>query len=265
VTHVEDGGASSAADAVADPASGGGWRRDAGTGGGEPSSSHSNSEASSNGRRPGLGEAVPASRVETPGAGDGTSAPAVPAAAVPATGRAWPRRLRTGWTSGLVCAAAMLAVGPLLGLLWASTAPRLDVSMVVAGSSAELVVQSGIDAYFGFICAVAGAIGGVIAFWRAADAGWPVPAGLAIGGFGGSLLAGWVGHRMRSPGLLDALPPDVAPILVDLVDMRVRAAGLYLVYPTTALAVLALLIWITSVRPAPAGHADPERERSSDR
>jgi hypothetical protein len=145
----------------------------------------------------------------------------------------------------------MLAVGPLLGLLWAATAPRLDVSLVLAGSSAELGVQSGVDAYFGFICAVAGVIGGVIAFWRAADAGWPVPTGLAVGGFGGALLAGWVGHRVRSPGLLDALPPDAAPVVVDLVDMRVRAAGLYLVYPVTALAVLALLIWITSVRHGP--------------
>jgi hypothetical protein len=122
------------------------------------------------------------------------------------------------------------------------------MALVLAGSSAELDVQSGIDAYFAFITAVAGAIGGLVAFWRAADSGWPVPVGLAAGGFGGALLAGWVGHLVRSPGLMRALPPGTDKVVVDIVDMQVRATGLYLVFPVTALAVLAVLIWATSVR-----------------
>jgi hypothetical protein len=151
----------------------------------------------------------------------------------------------------------MVAVGPLLGLLWAATAPKLDVAAVVAGHTAELGVQSEIDIYFGLVTAVAGVVGGLLAFWRAADAGWPVPAGLAAGGCAGALLAGWVGHRVRSPGLLDALPAGADPVVVDLVDMRVRAGGLYLAYPTAALVVLALLIWVSSMR----GHI---RETSPD-
>jgi hypothetical protein len=142
----------------------------------------------------------------------------------------------------------MVAVGPLLGLVWAATAPKLDVASVLAGSSAELGVQSGIDVYFGLITAVAGVVAGLLTFWRAADAGWPVPAGLAAGGCAGALLAGWVGHRIRSPGLLDALPADANAVVIDLVDMRVRADGLYLAYPTAALVVLALLIWVSSMR-----------------
>jgi hypothetical protein len=161
--------------------------------------------------------------------------------------RAWPG-LRGGGGDGLACAAAMAAVGPLLGLLWAATAPKLDVAAVLGGSSAELDVQSGVDAYFGLIAAVAGVVGGVLAFWRGADAGWPVPAGLAVGGLAGAALAGQVGHMVRSPQLLEALPSVASSndVVVGLVDMRVRSGGLYLVYPVTALAVLALLIWATA-------------------
>ncbi len=166
--------------------------------------------------------------------------------------------LRAGWADGLVCASAMAAVGPLLGLLWAASAPRLDIGSVLAGSSAELDVQSGIDVYFGLVTAVAGVVGGFVAFWRAADAGWPAPVGLATGGFTGALLAGWVGHRVRSPGLLDALPADANTLVVDLVDMRVRAGGLYLVYPITALVVLTLLIWVASVRERDRGASPPD-------
>jgi hypothetical protein len=112
-------------------------------------------------------------------------------------------------------------------------------------------VQSDIDAYFGVICAAAGIIGGALAFWRAAGAGWPVPVGLALGGLGGSLLAGLVGHLRRSPQVLKALPDNAGPVVTEIVDMKVRSTGLYVVLPVSALLMLTVLLWLTSLRGGP--------------
>ncbi|WP_241842472.1 hypothetical protein [Pseudofrankia sp. BMG5.36] len=149
--------------------------------------------------------------------------------------------------AGIVCLLALTAAGPLLGLLWAATAPHLDVAASISGSENAFTTQADIDATFGFICLGAGIAAGVLARLRAADAGWPVPAGLTAGGFAGSLLAGWIGHLVRSPGVLDQLPPNAGSYVISLVDMRVRATGLYLVLPMAALLVLALSLWL----PAP--------------
>ncbi|MBX6389722.1 MAG: hypothetical protein IRZ08_12120 [Frankia sp.] len=167
----------------------------------------------------------------------------------------WPRRpapptgeqTRAGRWAGLVCLLTLTVIGPPLGLLWAAVAPRLDVRAVVAtGSETAFAAQADIDATFGFLCLGVGVIAGLVARWRASDAGWPVPVGLAIGGLAASLLAGWVGHEIRSPGVLSQLPANANEQLVDLVDMRVRSSGLYLVLPVAALATLALSLWLTT-------------------
>ncbi|MCL9757940.1 hypothetical protein [Frankia sp. AiPa1] len=135
-----------------------------------------------------------------------------------------------------------------LGLLWAAAAPHLNMAGVLAGNESAFAVQSDIDARFGLICAVAGVIGGGVALWRARDAGWPVPLGLAAGGLGGALITGWIGHLRRSAGALHGLPANASSVLVDLVDVRVRAHGLYLVMPVAALAVFALGLWLASLK-----------------
>lgn len=153
---------------------------------------------------------------------------------------------RRALLAGLICAVAMAMVGFPLGLLWGAVAPHLDLHSALQGDESAFAVQSSVDARFGLICAVAGLVGGGIAFWRARDAGWTVPLGLAVGGFGGSLIAGWIGHLRRSSAALHGLPKDASPVLVDLVDVRVRAHGLYLVMPVVALVVFALALWVTS-------------------
>ncbi|CUU59471.1 hypothetical protein Ga0074812_12841 [Parafrankia irregularis] len=192
--------------------------------------------------------------------------PPVPAAAVPAEpavhevavvsaadlaegeAAAWastspPQSMRARLLAGAVCALAMVVVGPLLGLLWAACAPHLDVAAVLAGAMSVFSVQSTVDAYFAMICAVAGVIGGLVTYWRAADVGWPVAVGLGAGGVAGSLLAGEVGRLRRSDAALDSLPPNATDLLRDLADFHVRATGLYLVLPGVALLVLALALW----------------------
>ncbi|WP_242423620.1 hypothetical protein [Frankia sp. EI5c] len=146
-------------------------------------------------------------------------------------------------TAGGLCCLAMIVVGPLLGLLWEACAPRLDIDAVLSGATSVFGVQSTVDAYFAMICAVAGVVGGFVAFWRAADAGWPVPLGLGAGGTAGALLAGWVGHLRRAGEVRAALPPNATDLLRDLAEFHVRATGLYLVLPGTALLVLTLALW----------------------
>ncbi|ONH30473.1 hypothetical protein [Pseudofrankia asymbiotica] len=176
---------------------------------------------------------------------------------------------RPGVRAGIVCLLALAAAGPLLGLLWAAAAPHLDVAASISGSENAFTTQADIDATFGFICLGAGIAAGVLARLRAADAGWPVPVGLTAGGFAGSLLAGWIGHLVRSPGVLDQLPPNAGSYVISLVDMRVRSTGLYLVLPLTALLVLALSLWLPAPWPRgrrrgtelvaqPAGLAEPD-------
>ncbi|WP_018500037.1 hypothetical protein [Parafrankia discariae] len=183
------------------------------------------------------------------------AAPAEPVVAEPAAAGSAPERsaepltTRAGLLAGLVCALAMVLVGPLLGLLWSVSAPRLDVQAVLSGAMSVFGVQSTVDAYFAMICAVAGLLGGLVAYLRAADAGWPVPIGLAVGGIGGSLLAGWVGHLRRSGQVLDALPANATPLLRDLVDFQVRATGLYLILPGAALLVLSVALWAGGTAP----------------
>jgi len=191
---------------------------------------------------------------------DGFEEPATPAAPTAAVGGEGARHAGPGrwWAwraavrdltlrdlrAGLVFLLALTVAGPLLGLLWAAIAPRLDVAAGISGSETAFSAQADIDATFGFICLGTGLIAGVAARWRAADGGWPVPVGIAAGGLAGSLLAGWIGHLVRSPGALRQLPPHAPAYVAGLVDFKVRATGLYVVLPATALVVLAVALWL---------------------
>jgi hypothetical protein len=57
---------------------------------------------------------------------------------------------------------------------------------------------------------------------------------------------------------LDALPKEASPLLTELVDMKVRADGLYLVMPAVALLVLVIGLWVTSRSRADSGGAAEE-------
>ncbi len=148
--------------------------------------------------------------------------------------------------TGVVAAVAMAASGPLLGLLWAAAAPRLDVRAALAGSELAFDAQAGVDVYFAMICGIGGLVGGVLAFWRGRSGGWPVPVGLASGGFVGSLLASWIGHELRSSRVLSQLPDGARAIVIQLVDFRLRSSGFLFVLPALSLFVLAVLTWFST-------------------
>jgi hypothetical protein len=149
--------------------------------------------------------------------------------------------------AGVVAAAVMLVAGVPLGLLWGATAPRVDVADLLNNSAeTALEAQPAADARFALLAAIFGLVAGLIAVWRGRRAGWPLPVGLALGGLGGSLIAGQVGHLLQSDKALRAVPPTANPLVRDLVDVGIRADGVHAVYPFVALAVFLVLVLLTT-------------------
>jgi hypothetical protein len=115
-----------------------------------------------------------------------------------AGGTSWsvpPARTAPPWWkdawAGLLTVAVTVLVGAPVGLLWAALAPRVAVQ-VVAGD-VELLDTPGdaffaIDGYFLAAVLVAGAVGGLVTWWRASAHGPAVVVALAVGG----LAAAWV-------------------------------------------------------------------------
>jgi hypothetical protein len=98
----------------------------------------------------------------------------------------------------------------------------------------------------------------VLAFWRGRDGGWPVPVGLASGGIGGSVLAGWIGHLLRSARVIAQLPDGANGLAVQLVDFRLRSSGFLFVLPALSLVVLAVLSWVATFLAPPVPALAPE-------
>jgi hypothetical protein len=153
--------------------------------------------------------------------------------------------------AAIVAAAIMLAAGVPFGLLWGATAPKVNVPDLL-DNSAETALEAApaADARFALIGAVFGLVAGLIAVWRARRAGWPLPVGLFLGGLGGSLIAGQVGHLLESDKALETVPATANPLVRQVVDVMVRADGVHAVYPLVALLVFLALVALTT-RPEP--------------
>ncbi len=147
-------------------------------------------------------------------------------------------------------AVGMAVAGALLGLLWSVTAPKVDVTAAFKGSEAAFDAQGGVDVLFAFLSALFGLALGFLVGWRARHASWPLAVGLAVGGLGGSLIAGVVGHAMRSSDVLKELPPDTSQHGRDLFDFAVRAHGFYFVLPAAALFAYLLVVFFAT-KPEP--------------
>ncbi|HSP39599.1 MAG TPA: hypothetical protein VLR26_17815 [Frankiaceae bacterium] len=149
--------------------------------------------------------------------------------------------------AGVLSAGIMLIAGVPLGLLWGATAPTVDVADLLNNSAeTALEAQPAADARFAVIAAVFGLVAGLFAVWRGRRAGWPLPVGLLLGGLGGSLIAGQVGHLIASSDALAKVPPTANPLVRDLVDVGVRAEGVHAVYPLVALVVFLVLVALTT-------------------
>jgi hypothetical protein len=144
--------------------------------------------------------------------------------------------------AALIVAVALVIAGVLLGLLWGATAPKIDVAAGLNGSEAAFDSQGGVDVMFAFLSVLVGLAIGFLVGWRARNGAWPMAVALAVGGVGGSLIAGVVGHALRSHDVLKQLPPNVTQTGRDLFDFTLRAQGFYLVLPAAALLAYGLVV-----------------------
>lgn len=157
---------------------------------------------------------------------------------------------RRDLVTAAVVAVVMAVAGVALGLLWSVTAPKVDLTAAFKGSESAFDAQAGVDVHFAFFSGLFGLALGFLAGWRARHAAWPLAVGLAVGGLGGSLIAGVVGHAMRSSDVLDDLPPDATQRGRDLVDFMLRAHGFYFVLPAAALFAYLLVVFFAT-KPEP--------------
>src|SRR3954468_10916497 len=149
--------------------------------------------------------------------------------------------------AGIIAAAAMLAAGVPLGLIWGATGPKVDVADLLRTSSeTALEAQPAADARFALLAAAFGVVAGVLAAWRGGKGRWPLPPGIALGGVGGSLIAGQVGRLIASDDALSAVPPTANPLVRELVDVTVRADGIHAIFAFAALFVFLVIVTLTT-------------------
>lgn len=135
--------------------------------------------------------------------------------------------LRQDGVAGLLTAAVTVLVGAPVGLLWAAAAPRVDV--VVDGDAVQLAEPGSsafiaTDGFFLLAVALAGVVGGVIA-WRLGHAHGPaVVVGLTLGGLAAAYVARVVGEQVGLADVEQAVRAGQQGALELTVRLRAREA-----------------------------------------
>ena len=156
-----------------------------------------------------------------------------------------------------LCAAAAILAGSVVlgvpaGLIWAATAPRIDVPAALDGAESAFEAQAGADIAYGAVALVAGALCGALAWWRAYRRGALVPLALAAGGAGGALVAATIGHQRNSGRVLAQVPPDLSQRAHDVVDFGLRTHQAIALWPAAALLMyIVLTVGLTEPEPEP--------------
>jgi hypothetical protein len=161
----------------------------------------------------------------------------------------------------VVVGVALIIAGAPLGLLWAATAPKINVLAALSGSEAAFDTQAGIDVHFAFLALIFGVVIGALVGWRGRRASWPLAVALAVGGLGGSLLGAQIGHLKQSDEVLRQLPHSVTGHGRDLLDFTLRAHGFSFVLPAAALLVYFLIVLLATRRDRPRLPETPEPSR----
>ena len=168
-------------------------------------------------------------------------------------GRLRPRPLsRADATAAAVTATVSVLLGVPAGLLWAATAPLIDVPGALDGAESAFRAAASADVGFGVIALGAGALCGGVAWWRAFRRGWTVPVALAAGGTGGALVAAALGHLRNSGHALAQVPPNLSLRAHDVVDFALRTRQAIVLWPVAALLVYVVLaVGLTDPEPRP--------------
>ncbi len=138
--------------------------------------------------------------------------------------------------AGVLAAVVTVLVGAPVGLLWAAVAPRVDV--VVDGDQVQLVEPGSsafiaTDGFFLLAVALAGVVGGVLA-WRLAHPHGPaVVVGLTLGGLAAAYVAMVVGEQVGLAEVQQAVQAGQQGALE--LSVRLRAGEAVVGWPVGAL------------------------------
>jgi len=135
----------------------------------------------------------------------------------------------------------VVLTGPIVGLLWSASGPKLDLFRALAGSGEAWRAEDGADVHFGLLCVAAGAVCAAIAVLLRMD-GPGALTGLAVGGLGAAFVADRVGYLLNRGDTLDLLHARAVPLrlLSDVgIDpfFKVRALGVVVAWPMAALVI----------------------------
>lgn len=138
--------------------------------------------------------------------------------------------------AGLVAAVVTLLVAAPVGLLWAAVAPRVDV--VISGSRVDLADSGSAafiagDGFFLLAVALAGVVGGLVAWWLARQPGPGVVLGLALGGLAAAYVAMVVGQQVGYDAVQTAVDGGLQGGLE--LNLRLRAKEALVGWPVGAL------------------------------
>jgi hypothetical protein len=199
--------------------------------------------------------------VQPAGGQTGHVAIAEPAPAVlPGQDQHSPARARDLRSAAAILAGSIV-LGVPAGLIWAATAPRIDVPAALDGAESAFEAQAGADIAYGAVAIVAGALCGALAWWLAYRRGALVPVALAAGGAGGALVAAAVGHQRNSGRVLAHVPPDLSQRAHDVVDFGLRTHQAIALWPVAALLMyIVLTVGLTEPEPRPQRLASPGAE-----
>ena len=167
----------------------------------------------------------------------GRAAVAAPAFGVPvAETAAEPVPLGEEVRDGLVAAVVSVLVAAPVGLLWAAVAPRVDV--VVGGTQVDLADRDSSafiagDGAFLLVVALAGVVGGLLAWRLTRQPGPGVVLGLALGGLAAAYVAMVVGQQVGYDAVQAAVDGGVQGALE--LNLRLRAREALVGWPVGAL------------------------------
>lgn len=150
----------------------------------------------------------------------------------------WQQELR----DFLLVAVYVVLSGPVVGLLWSASGPKLDLLRALRGSGQAWRAEVGADVHFGLWCLAAGAVCGAVVVLLRMD-GPAVIAGLAAGGLGAAFVADRVGYLLNRGDTLDFLHSRSVSLHVLTHDygidpfFKLRALGVVVAWPMAALVV----------------------------
>lgn len=141
----------------------------------------------------------------------------------------------------LLIAVYVVLSGPIVGLLWSASGPKLELFRALHGSGQAWRAEVGADVHFGLWCIAAGALCGAVAALLRMD-GPAVIAGLAAGGLGAAVVADRVGYLLNRGDTLDLLHShSVSLRLLSQFGIdpffKLRALGVVVAWPMAALVV----------------------------